>query len=266
MKYISSFLKESFITMFSIGIRRETFNNWERRSPLTPIDVAYLVSQGVTVYVEKSSLRIFRDSEFQQAGAILVNDEEIAVADIILGIKQVPLPRIYPNKTYVFFSHVIKAQPRNMPMLDDILSKKVRLIDYEKIVNSQGHRLIKFSYEAGLCGCVDTLSGVGLRLLHQGVGSPFIQIGFTHHYASLNAILEEMEKIGSTIHTHGLHPSICPFIVNVTGSGDVSRGSLGYSDLLTSSDGFCQGCGRFDEQSQSEFDLYCSNWKERRVC
>ncbi len=38
-----------------------------------------------------------------------------------------------PNKTYLYFSHTIKAQPHNMSALDHILKNNIRLIDYEKI-------------------------------------------------------------------------------------------------------------------------------------
>ena len=36
---------------------------------------------------------------------------------------QVPIDQLIPNKTYAFFSHTIKAQQDNMPMLDAILQK-----------------------------------------------------------------------------------------------------------------------------------------------
>jgi hypothetical protein len=35
----------------------------------------------------------------------------------------VPPAKLLPGRTYMFFSHTIKAQPYNMPMLDDILAK-----------------------------------------------------------------------------------------------------------------------------------------------
>jgi len=38
-------------------------------------------------------------------------------------VKQVPSERLLPDKTYIFFSHTIKAQRENMAMLDAILDK-----------------------------------------------------------------------------------------------------------------------------------------------
>ena len=43
-----------------------------------------------------------------------------------------------PDKTYIYFAHVIKAQEANMPALDALLEKNIRFIDYEKIRNKEG--------------------------------------------------------------------------------------------------------------------------------
>jgi hypothetical protein len=42
-------------------------------------------------------------------------------ASVIFGVKEVPIKNLLPNKTYFFFSHVIKAQDYNMPLLDALL-------------------------------------------------------------------------------------------------------------------------------------------------
>ena len=39
------------------------------------------------------------------------------------GVKQPPIDNLIPDKTYMFFSHTIKAQPENMPLLDALLEK-----------------------------------------------------------------------------------------------------------------------------------------------
>ena len=36
---------------------------------------------------------------------------------------------------YMFFSHTIKGQIGQMPLLDAILEKNIRLIDYERMVD-----------------------------------------------------------------------------------------------------------------------------------
>ncbi len=55
------------------------------------------------------------------AGAII--QEDVSSAPVIVGVKQVPVDALLPNKTYVFFSHTIKAQEANMPLLDALLEK-----------------------------------------------------------------------------------------------------------------------------------------------
>jgi alpha-aminoadipic semialdehyde synthase len=105
--------------------------------------------------------------------------EDLSPASLILGVKQVKIKDLIPNKNYLFFSHVIKAQPENMPLLDDILAKNIRLFDYETITEGSkpgGPRLVAFGKYAGIAGMIDTLQGLGQRLLLKGINSPFLTI------------------------------------------------------------------------------------------
>lgn len=99
--------------------------------------------------------------------------EDISDADVIFGVKQIPIDALIPGKTYCFFSHTIKAQESNMSLLDAILEKKIRLIDYEKIVNEAGQRQVAFGKYAGVAGMINILHGLGLRLLALGHHTPF---------------------------------------------------------------------------------------------
>lgn len=65
-------------------------------------------------------------------------------------IFQIPIEKLCADKTYMFFSHTIKAQPSNMPALDHMIKNNIRLIDYEKICDEKGNRLIAFGYFAGV--------------------------------------------------------------------------------------------------------------------
>lgn len=85
---------------------------------------------------------------YLNAGAII--QEDISSASVIFGVKQVPIDALIPDKTYCFFSHTIKAQESNMPLLDAILEKNIRLIDFEKIVDESGQRLVAFGKYAGM--------------------------------------------------------------------------------------------------------------------
>ncbi|KAF9429443.1 hypothetical protein BGZ76_001288, partial [Entomortierella beljakovae] len=106
----------------SIAIRREGKNRWERRAALTPDAVEKLIKEtGIKVYVQPSTKRIFTDDKYRAAGATI--QEDLSSADVILGIKEVPVKDLIPGKTYVYFSHTHKGQKYNMPMLQDVLDK-----------------------------------------------------------------------------------------------------------------------------------------------
>ena len=120
----------------SVGLLAEAYSKWERRAPLTPEHVAGLVASGTKVFVQPSTKRVFTDGEYASQGAVITPD--LSEANAILGVKQPLNGSLLNDKTYLFFSHVIKGQPENMALLDEVLSKKVRLIDYECIREGGG--------------------------------------------------------------------------------------------------------------------------------
>ncbi len=85
-----------------IGVRRETKNRWERRAPLAPSHVRTLTRKGLSVVVQPSRMRIFTDDEYERAGAII--QEDLSVASLIVGVKEIPIDSIIPERTYVFFT------------------------------------------------------------------------------------------------------------------------------------------------------------------
>lgn len=105
-----------------------------------------------------------------EAGAQIT--EDISNASVIFGVKQVPVDGLIRNKTYAFFSHTIKAQESNMPLLDAVLEKNIRLIDYERIIDESGQRQVAFGRYAGVAGMINVLHGF--------VHSHTIHIHFTH--------------------------------------------------------------------------------------
>jgi len=113
-----------------IGIRHEDKYLMERRVAITPAHVAKLTKTGLEFVVEKSPKRIFSDNEFEVAGAETADN--LRKAGVIFGVKEIPVHHFEEGKTYVFFSHVIKGQPYNMPMLKVMMNKGCSLIDYEK--------------------------------------------------------------------------------------------------------------------------------------
>jgi hypothetical protein len=74
-----------------LGIVREDFSIWERRSPLCPHHVAELSKQGFQVLVQPCNKRVFTNSEYLEAGAKV--QEDLSEASLLLGVKQMPLHR-----------------------------------------------------------------------------------------------------------------------------------------------------------------------------
>ena len=64
--------------------------------------------------------------EYSERGAII--QEDISDASVVIGVKQVPIDLLMPDKTFCFFSHTIKAQKDNMPLLDAILEKVMKTV------------------------------------------------------------------------------------------------------------------------------------------
>lgn len=156
------------------------------------------------------------------AGAVI--REDISNASVIFGVKQVPIDSLIPGKTYCFFSHTIKAQESNMPLLDAILEKNIRLIDYERIIDESGQRQVAFGKYAGIAGMINILHGLGLRLLALGHHTPFTHIGPPHNYRNSSMARAAVRDCGYEI-ALGLMPrSIGPLTFVFTGSGNVSQG------------------------------------------
>lgn len=207
-----------------IGIRREDKNKWERRVPLIPEDVKELKEKyGVTTIVQPSKIRIFTDEEYEKAGAIV--SEDLSPASVVVAVKEIPMELYQENKTYVFFSHTIKGQSYNMPMLKHIMNLKCNLIDYERVVNEKNQRLIFFGKYAGYAGMIDTLYTYGQKLKLMGYDTPFEKIKRAYEYGSLEKAKEEIGAIGDEINENGFPEDLAPLVVGFSGYGNVSRGA-----------------------------------------
>jgi alpha-aminoadipic semialdehyde synthase len=206
---------------------------WERRVPLCPHHVEALVHAGNKVLIQPSSKRIFSDKQYKRVGAIVT--EDLKEASLIIGVKQIPEEKIFPGKNYLFFSHTMKAQPNNMPLLDDILQKRARLFDYENITagGSDGTpRLVAFGKYAGIAGMIDCLQGLGQKLLADGYSNPFLNIPVAYMYQDLARAKEAIASVGSVIAESGFPKTISPVVFAFTGAGNVTKGSREIFELL----------------------------------
>ncbi len=142
-----------------VGILPESKNEWERRTPLTPKDVSWLVKRKIPVEVASSPLRIYKDTQYKRSGAKIVT--KFQKANLLIGIKEPPIDTLIPDSVYMVFSHTTKGQEYNRNLLTAFLKKKITLIDYEHITGSLGQRLVYFGRYAGICGMIDTLHVFG---------------------------------------------------------------------------------------------------------
>ena len=216
-----------------LGIRREDKNKWERRVPLSPSHVSQLVGSGVRVLIQPSTIRVYPDAAYREAGAEVT--EDLSPAGTILAVKEVPAGLLLPGRTYAFFSHTIKGQAGNMPLLDELLARRVRLVDYEAITAGGvrgGRRLVAFGRFAGIAGMIDFLRGLGERYLGLGFSTPFLNIASTYTYPSLAAAYDAVRVCGEAIRRYGLPAALCPLTFVVTGDGNVSKGAQEVLSLL----------------------------------
>ena len=145
------------------AILKERKNPPDRRVLFSPQACKDLISTypDLEIIVESSNNRTFTDAEYTNMG-ITVSDD-ISDCDVLLGVKEVPIDALIPNKKYFFFSHTIKKQHYNRKLLQAILDKNIELYDHETIVDHRGLRLIGFGYFAGIVGAYNGVRTYGLK-------------------------------------------------------------------------------------------------------
>uniref|UniRef100_A0A8C4UJ94 Aminoadipate-semialdehyde synthase n=1 Tax=Falco tinnunculus TaxID=100819 RepID=A0A8C4UJ94_FALTI len=206
-----------------LAIRREDVNAWERRAPLAPKHVKELTQMGYKVLVQPSNRRAIHEKDYVKAGGII--QEDISEASLIVGVKRPPEDKLIPKKNYAFFSHTIKAQEANMPLLDEILRQEIRLFDYEKMVDHKGMRVVAFGKWAGVAGMINILHGLGLRFLALGHNTPFMHIGMAHNYRNSSQAVQAVRDAGYEISLGLMPKSVGPLTFVFTGTGNVSKGA-----------------------------------------
>ena len=146
-----------------IGIIKEGKTPPDKRVTLSPTQCQEIMQNypQIDLVVQKSAIRKFKDEDYATLGVKLVDD--IADCDVLLGVKEVPIEDLIPNKKYFFFSHTFKKQPYNRKLFQAIIEKNIQLIDWETITNAKGQRLIAFGRFAGIVGCFNGLLGYGLK-------------------------------------------------------------------------------------------------------
>lgn len=196
------------------GIIKERKNPPDRRVVLSPelCQNVMLKYANAEIIVEPSPIRVFSDEEYKEAGIKVA--KQMPDCEVLLGVKEVPINALIPNKKYFFFSHTIKKQPYNRDLLRAILEKNIELYDHEVITNQKGQRLVAFGRYAGIVGAYNGFRTFGLK--HE-----LFEIPKAEKMKDRLALIAELQKIKL--------PNIK---ILLTGKGRVGSGSKEMLDAM----------------------------------
>jgi saccharopine dehydrogenase (NAD+, L-lysine-forming) len=197
------------------GIIKEGKRPIDERVALAPKHVFALMNghtDELNVVVQSSSIRRIQDQEYTELGVILV--DTIDDCNLLIGVKEVPIADLIENKTYLFFSHTIKMQPYNKPLLQAVLDKNITLIDWECLRDARGVRLIGFGRYAGIVGTYN-----GFRAL--GYVAKSYDLKKAQQCVDRNELNTELNKV-----------QLDPIKILLTGRGKVAKGSVEVLETL----------------------------------
>lgn len=170
------------------AIIKERKNPPDRRVVFSPEKLAEAREQfpQAEFVVESSDIRVFPDSAYEALGFKVTDN--VSDCDVMIGVKEVPIDALIPNKQYFYFSHTIKKQPYNRKLLQAMLEKNIDMYDHETIVKKSGARLIGFGRYAGLVGAYNGFRALGLR-------DRLFDLPKVETLADLNEVKAELDKI-----------------------------------------------------------------------
>ena len=151
------------VNKLKIGILRETKIPTDKRVPLTPSQIVLAEEQNSNCIfqVQPSDLRCYTNEEYEYLN--IPFNEDLSDCDVLIGVKEVNKTTFIADKTYLFFAHVAKKQSYNRAMLQEMMRKRITLIDYEYLTHENGQRIIAFGHWAGVVGAYNALRAKGLR-------------------------------------------------------------------------------------------------------
>ncbi|MBS4043847.1 MAG: alanine dehydrogenase [Chitinophagaceae bacterium] len=199
--------------MLTIGLIKETKQPADNRVAFTPAQCKWINQNlPIKIVVETSANRCFKDDEYRKQGIEMVTN--LNDCHILMGIKEVAIDTLIPNKTYLFFSHTKKLQPYNKNLFKALIEKQITLIDYECLEHEDGQRMIGFGFFAGIVGAHNGLMAYGIRTQTFNLE----RVYKTKDYRQL-------------INTY-FGVKIPPIKIAVTGSGRVSHGIIEIMNLM----------------------------------
>ncbi len=198
-----------------LGIIREGKTPPDKRVPLTPKQCKEVKGRfdNLTIVVQESPIRAFSDEAYRKEGIEVVKD--LSDCDIIMGVKEVNIDDLIPNKQFFFFSHTIKKQPYNRGLLQAVIKNKIQLTDYEVLTKPTGTRLIGFGRYAGVVGCYNGFRTFGLK-------NGLYELMPAHECDDRKAMEAELSKVKLPSNTK----------IVMTGFGRVGHGAREIIELL----------------------------------
>ncbi|MDB5263551.1 MAG: alanine dehydrogenase, partial [Adhaeribacter sp.] len=167
----------------------------------------------VEILVQPSPVRSYADAEYEELGIPV--QEDLSGCDVLMGVKEVPVDQLIPDKTYLFFSHTIKKQPHNQKLLKAILAKNITLIDYELLTTDKGERMVAFGYYAGIVGAYNGIRTYGKKW-------QLFDLKPAWQCVDMDDMEEEYFKVRA----------LPPIKIAVTGGGRVATGAMEVLDRM----------------------------------
>ena len=198
----------------TFAIIKERKNPPDRRVVFSPEKLKEAAVQFPEAHfiVESSDIRVFSDDAYRAAGFEVKTD--VSEADVMIGVKEVPIEFLIPNKKYFYFSHTIKKQPYNRKLLVSMLEKQIEMFAHETIIKANGGRLIGFGRYAGLVGAYNGFRALGIR-------DGLFDLPKVEHLADLDAVKAELDKI-----------TLPNIKIALSGTGKVAQGAKEILDHL----------------------------------
>ncbi|AFL84105.1 alanine dehydrogenase [Belliella baltica DSM 15883] len=191
-----------------IALIKEGKTPADKRVAFTPEQVLEIhrMYKDTEIFVESSDVRCYDDEEYAALGIQVVKD--VSACDVFFGIKEVPIQQLIPNKNYFFFSHTIKKQAYNRALLQSVLEKNIKLIDYEVLKNDTGERVAAFGRWAGIVGAYNAFWTYGKK-------TDLYHIKRAFDCFDRQELKVELKKV-----------QLPPIKIVVTGTGRVGKGTL----------------------------------------
>ena len=189
------------------GIIKERKNPPDRRVVFSPFELLQVKKQfpNAEIKVEASDIRVFSDNEYTENGFEVSDD--VSDCDVLIGVKEVPIDALIPNKKYFFFSHTIKKQTYNRKLLKACIDKNIELYDHETIVNENNTRLIGFGRYAGIVGAYNGIRACGLKY-------EIFNLPKAENLTSQDALIQQLKK-----------QFLPPIKIVLSGKGKVAMGA-----------------------------------------